>query len=75
MGTWWIDEPILLGSHNPTEAELAQLRGNGFAVLVCLLDESQQKPQYDAAKIGEAGWTRHTIEVRDFHAPSLDQLN
>ena len=29
---------------------------------------------YDARAIERAGWVRHAIPVRDFHAPSLAQL-
>jgi len=35
MDTWWIDKPHLLGSSNPSDADLEQLRGeaalNDFA--------------------------------------------
>ncbi len=30
MGTWWIDKPHLLGSSNPTDADLEEVRSDGF---------------------------------------------
>ena len=30
--TWWIDEPLLKGSSNPTDDDLAQLHAQGFKV-------------------------------------------
>ena len=46
MDTWWIDNPHLLGSRNPTLADLEQLRRDGFEVLISLLKEDEQSPQY-----------------------------
>jgi hypothetical protein len=46
MDTWWIDNPHLLGSRNPTTADLEQLRRDGFTVLVSLLKEDEQSPRY-----------------------------
>ena len=40
MSTWWIDEPFLMGSSRPDDAELARLQGQGFTVLVSLLVET-----------------------------------
>src|SRR5574340_493385 len=74
MGTWWIDEPFLLGSSNPRGKELASLRNQGFSVLVSLLDESKQCPRYDITAVALAGWSRHLIPIEDFHPPSLAQL-
>jgi hypothetical protein len=37
--TWWIDEPVLKGSGNPTDEDLAELRAQGFATAVSLLEE------------------------------------
>lgn len=74
MGTWWIDEPFLLGSSNPSDKELASLRDQGFSVLVSLLDESKQPPRYDVTAAALAGWSCHSISIEDFHPPSLEQL-
>lgn len=74
MGTWWIDEPFLLGSSNPSDKELASLRDQGFSVLVSLLDDSKQPPRYDVTAAALAGWSCHSISIQDFHPPSLEQL-
>jgi hypothetical protein len=44
---WWIDEPLLRGSGNPSDEDLAQLRGRGFTVGISLLEEGKQPPCYD----------------------------
>jgi len=75
MSTWWIDEPILMGSSNPTDRELEQLRSAGFTLVVSLLDETEQKPSYDPERAARLGLKRENIGVEDFHAPSLDQLS
>jgi len=73
--TWWIDQPHLLGSSNPTDDDLVALRSAGFGAIVCLLDESEQSPRYDVASAANLGYTRRCIPVRDFQAPSPDQLD
>jgi atypical dual specificity phosphatase len=75
MATWWIDEPFLVGSSNPTDEELAHLRADGFALLVCLLDPTEQRPRYDIDAARQAGWSCHTIPIKDFRAPSIEQLD
>ena len=74
MATWWIDEPILLGSSNPSDADLESLRRSEFSVLVCLLDLQEQTLQYNVDRAKSAGWEWHNIPVRDFKAPSVAQL-
>lgn len=74
MSIWWIDEPFLLGSNNPTDADLEGLRHDGFKVVVSLLDENEQSPRYDPGRALVVGYMRHNIPVRDFHAPSPSQL-
>lgn len=74
MDTWWIDNPHLLGSRNPTLADLEQLRRDGFAVLVSLLLEEEQAPRYDVASTTALGFVRHNIPVKDFYPPTVDQL-
>ena len=73
MGTWWIDEPTLMGSANPTDADLGLLRASGCSVIVCLLDLQEQPPAYDTSRAVQAGWEWHNIAIRDFSAPSLEQ--
>ena len=74
MSTWWIQEPFVLGSSNPSDHQLAQLRAQGFTVLVSFLNDNAQRPRYDVHAVGQAGWSRYSIAVEDFHAPSLEQL-
>jgi len=42
MSTWWIDEPFLLGSGNPSDAELQELYEKGFRIIISLLDDIKQ---------------------------------
>jgi atypical dual specificity phosphatase len=74
MPTWWIDEPGVVGSGNPTDADLGPLRAFGFSVIVCLLDLDEQTPRYDTRRAAEAGWEWHNIPIRDCSAPSTAQL-
>ena len=74
MDGWWIDEPCLLGSGNPTSADLERWRGDGFGVLVSLLDEEEQAPRYDVARAAALGYVRHNIAVRDYSPPTVEQL-
>lgn len=74
MDTWWIDKPHLLGSSNPSDADIEKLRGDGFDVLVSLLCEQAQLPRYDVIRVRTLGFERHNIPVQDFHPPTVDQL-
>ena len=74
MDAWWIDEPRVLGSANPSGADLERLRGDGFEILVSLLDEEEQPPRYDVARAIALGYARHSIPVKDFRPPTVEQL-
>ncbi|MGH9760758.1 MAG: protein-tyrosine phosphatase family protein [Blastocatellia bacterium] len=74
MSTWWINEPFVRGSSNPTDEELEALRKQGFSVLVSLLDEKEQHPNYSRKRAHELGYDRRSIPVRDFQAPTIEQL-
>ena len=74
MDIWWIDEPHLLGSRNPTDPVLELLRRNGFEVIVSLLKEEEQPPGYDVFRAVGLGFATHNIPVKDFHPPTVDQL-
>ena len=74
MDTWWIDKPRLLGSRNPSDADLERLRLDGFGVLVSLLCEKERAPRYDIARATALGYVRYNIPVRDFSPPTVDQL-
>jgi protein-tyrosine phosphatase len=74
MDTWWIDEPRLLGSANPSFADLVALRAEGFSVVVSLLDEDEQRPYYDPARASALGYARYNIPIEDFGTPTVEQL-
>lgn len=74
MDTWWIDKPHLLGSRNPTDDDLEQLRRDGFSVLLSLLCEEEQLPKYDLARAESSGLKRISIPVKDFCPPTVAQL-
>jgi len=71
MRRWWIEEPILLGSSNPTNRELEDLYWEGFRTIISLLDESEQTPDYDIVGIEAKGFKRYSIPIQDFTAPAL----
>jgi atypical dual specificity phosphatase len=71
MDRWWIDEPILLGSSNPTNRELEDLYQEGFRTIISLLDENEQRPYYEIEGIEARGFKRCSIPIQDFTAPTL----
>jgi len=71
MSQWWIDEPRLLGTSNPTNRELEDLYQEGFRTIISLLNEDEERPYYDIEKIEAMGFKRYSIPVRDFSAPKL----
>jgi protein-tyrosine phosphatase len=74
MDTWWIDEPHLLGSRNPSNSDLERLRRDDFRVLVSLLCEKERAPRYDIGHATALGYVRYNIAVQNFSPPTLDQL-
>ena len=74
MDAWWIDRPWVLGSDNPTTEDLDDLRRKGFEVLISLLQEDKQPPNYDVEQAQRIGFVRYSIPVKDFHPPTVDQL-
>jgi protein-tyrosine phosphatase len=72
--TWWIDEPVLKGSANPADEDLAELRVQGFATAVSLLEEDKQPTRYDKASAQAAGWSIDSFPVEEGSAPSFDQI-
>jgi len=71
MRRWWIEEPILLGSSNPTNRELEDLYQEGFRTIISLLDENEQTPYYEIVGIEAKGFKRYSIPIQDFTAPVL----
>ncbi len=74
MSSWWIDEPLVLGSSNPTMGQLKRLYQEGFRSIISLLDERKQRPDYDTKEVGAMGFTRFSIPLEDFSAPMLDDF-
>jgi len=74
MSSWWIDEPLVLGSSNPTTGQLKELYQQGFRSIISLLDEREQSPHYDIEEVGEMGFRRFSIPVKDFSAPRPDDF-
>jgi protein tyrosine phosphatase (PTP) superfamily phosphohydrolase (DUF442 family) len=71
---WWIDEPLIRGSANPTDGNLQVLRAEGFTIALSLLGESKQPPRYDKQSALAAGWTIYSIPIEEGAAPSLEQI-
>jgi protein-tyrosine phosphatase len=65
---WWIDEPKLMGSHNPKQSEL---KIKDLSLIISLIDPRESSLKYNPAIPG-VKWTE--IPVRDFAAPSMDNL-
>lgn len=74
MSSWWIDEPLVLGSSNPTTGQLKKLYQQGFRSIISLLDEGEQRPNYDLGGVEAMGFKRFSIPVEDFSAPMLDDF-
>jgi protein-tyrosine phosphatase len=72
--TWWIDQPLLLASSNPTNEELARFRLQGLRVVVSLLEEDKQPPKYDKKSATQAGWTIYSMPIEEGGVPSLNQF-
>ena len=75
MNTWWIDKPFLLGSSNPSEDKLEKGYEEGFRIIISLLNETKQCPNYDPNQVMALGFTRKNIPIDDFQAPTLEQLH
>ncbi len=72
---WWIEEPGLMGSHNPTDRELAWIIESGVAMVISLLDETEHKPLYGIEHFVEGICVRHSIPVPDYGVPAPEQLS
>lgn len=47
MSRLWIDEPVFVSSNNPMIDEVKDLFELGFRTIISLLDETEQRPNYD----------------------------
>ena len=52
---------------------MSELQARG--VLKMCLDPAEQHPRYDVDTARQAGWSCHTIPVKDYRAPSVEQLD
>jgi protein-tyrosine phosphatase len=74
MTAWWIDEPVLLGTSNPTTEQLTAWYGDGFRTVISFLEEATQPPAYDVSVVQAMGYERCNIPLHDGPlAPDLSQ--
>jgi protein-tyrosine phosphatase len=71
---WWIDDPLIKASGNPTDDDLLKLHAHGFRHAVCLLEEDKQLPRYDKHSAETRGWFFYSIPIEEGHAPLLEQI-
>jgi len=74
MPEWWIDKDKVLGSSNPTTDDLKRLRKKGFEIIISLLDEKKEHPNYDIKKAEQMGFKRFNVPVQDFGEVSSKQF-
>ena len=72
--TWWIHNPLIKGSGNPTDEDLARFRAQGFSSAVSLLEEGKQPSRYDRASAQAGGWSLYSIPIEEGSVPSLEQI-
>jgi ADP-ribosyl-[dinitrogen reductase] hydrolase len=72
--TWWIDDPLVRASSNPTDEDLAELRAEGFSVILSFL-EGKQPTRYTSESAVAAGWQMISIPIQGGGNPSLAQLS
>ena len=65
MTQWWIDEPVFVGSSNPSTDELKDLFQLGIRTIISFLEESEQVPNYDVEDAEAMGFDRVSIPIRD----------
>lgn len=73
--SWWVDEPFVKASSNPSNGDLAELRSQGFNVIISFLNENKQPPRYDNKPAAAAGWITHSIPIAEGGVPSVDQVS
>ncbi len=74
MEIWWIAEETVAGGRHPSVTELEELAGEGFTLIVSLLEEDCRAPRYRTEDAERLGMRRVNLPVPDFHAPTLDQV-
>lgn len=74
MRKWWIDDAQLMAGSNPSDGDLASLRGEGFSLVISLLDSEQQRTRYDKKSAAGAGWSLYRIPIAEGQTPTLVQV-
>jgi protein-tyrosine phosphatase len=72
---WWIDEPLVMGSGNPSDEDLSRFRAQGFSVALSLLEDHKQRPQYDRKSAEATGWSLYSIPIAEGRSPTLEQIH
>lgn len=75
MPEWWIEKGKVLGSSNPKPDDLKRLHKKGVKVIISLLDESKEHPNYDVKEAETLGIKRYNIPVKDFGEPAMEQFD
>jgi protein tyrosine phosphatase (PTP) superfamily phosphohydrolase (DUF442 family) len=70
---WWVDKGRVMASGNPTDADLARLRSDGFSVAFSFLGRDET-PQFDRRAAAICGWLLYDIPIAEGDAPSLQQV-
>jgi atypical dual specificity phosphatase len=75
MPGWWIDEPLVRGTSNPTTEQLQEWYAEGFRTVISFLEENLQSPRYDVKTVQAMGYERYNIPVENFEPPTLRQFS
>jgi protein-tyrosine phosphatase len=70
---WWVDKGRVIASGNPTAADLARLRSDGFSVGFCFLGRDETR-QFDTHAAADAGWSLYDIPIAEGDAPTVHQV-
>jgi len=71
---WWIDEPVFLGTSNPSTEQLKNLHQQGFKTVISLVDFNEQLPNYDIDEIKAMGFQYVSIPIKNFTAPTEEMF-
>jgi atypical dual specificity phosphatase len=74
MTQYWIDRDKILGSSNPTIEQLKELNKRGFKIIISLLDEDEERPNYNVKAVQAMGYRRYSIPIKDSQVPTLKQI-
>lgn len=74
MFAWWIKEPTILAGSCPTGNHLRHLYGDGFRVIVSLIDEREQPPLYNGHNVIDMGYSWYNIPISEGRFPTFGQI-